>query len=221
MDILKDLFNLIIHFNMDTFSVFVHHYQDWIYAILFIIIYCETGLVVTPFLPGDSLLFTAGAVAAFPDKPLAIGMLIVLLIVAAFTGDNSNYFIGRFLGHKVYEKNYKLIRREYLDKTHAFYEKHGGKTVLIARFAPILRTFAPFVAGVGTMNWLRFVTFSIVGNILWVSSFCLGGYFFGNIPVIRNNFSLVIFGIIFVSLIPSFYAVAKNILDKRKLRIKS
>jgi membrane-associated protein len=178
----------------------------------------ETGFVVTPFLPGDSLLFAAGTIAAMPGNPLNIVYIIPLLITAAFAGDNTNYFIGRFLGHKVYERNYRLIKREYLDKTHVFYEKHGRITIIIARFIPIIRTFAPFVAGVGTMHYIRFVSFSILGNIIWVGLFSLAGYFFGNIPVIKNNFTIAIFTIIFVSVLPIIITAVRKYLGRRTSR---
>jgi membrane-associated protein len=177
----------------------------------------ETGFVVTPFLPGDSLLFAAGTVAAMNGHPLSLIVLVPLLICAAFAGDNTNYFIGKLLGQTVYEKNYRLIKREYLDKTHAFYEKHGGKTIIIARFMPIIRTFAPFVAGVGTMSYIRFISFSIVGAIVWVASFCTAGYFFGNIPLVKNNFTIVILAIIFVSLLPMIYAFISKFLNRKKI----
>ncbi|MFZ4414180.1 MAG: DedA family protein [Bacteroidales bacterium] len=193
----------------------VTSYQTWTYLILFIIIFCETGLVVTPFLPGDSLLFAAGAIAALPGNPLNVVFLIIILLLAAFIGDNTNFFVGHLIGKTVYEKNYKLIKREYLDKTHAFYAKHGGKTLIIARFMPIIRTFAPFVAGVGEMKYLRFISFSIIGNLLWVISFILAGYFFGNIEFVKKNFSLVILIIIFTSLIPPVLAVVKQKLQKK------
>jgi membrane-associated protein len=147
-EIIKSLIEFILHIDKHLAEI-VTNYQSWTYLILCIIIFCETGLVVTPLLPGDSLLFAAGAIAALPGNPLSPYVLIILVLLAAFAGDNTNYSIGRFLGHKVYEKNYKLIKKEYLDKTHMFYEKHGGKTLVIARFMPIIRTFAPFVAGVG------------------------------------------------------------------------
>jgi membrane-associated protein len=194
----------------------IYDYQNWTYLILFLIIFCETGLVVTPFLPGDSLLFAAGAFAAKASHPLDIAIIVFLLIIAAFSGDNSNYFIGRFLGLKVYEKDYKLIKKEYLSKTHAFYEKHGGKALIIARFMPIIRTFAPFVAGVGTMKYLRFISFSIIGNILWVNLFAFGGFFFGNITYVRTHFTLVILGIITISLLPVITAIIKNLADRKK-----
>jgi membrane-associated protein len=215
MEIINFLIDFILHIDKHLQQI-VTDYQTWTYLILFLIIFCETGLVVTPFLPGDSLLFAAGTIAAMPNEPLSLVPLILLLISAAFIGDNTNYFTGKFLGHKVYEKNYRLIKREYLDKTHLFYEKHGRITIIIARFMPIIRTFAPFVAGVGTMHYIRFVTFSILGNILWVTLFTLAGYFFGNIPLIKNNFTIAILAIIFVSLLPMIVGIVKNMLDKRK-----
>jgi membrane-associated protein len=148
--------------------------------------------------------------------PLNIVIIVFLLMAAAFSGDNTNYFIGRFLGMKVYERDYKLIKKEYLNKTHAFYEKHGGKALIIARFMPIIRTFAPFVAGVGTMTYLRFFSFSIIGNIIWVNLFAFGGYFFGNLTYVKNNFSLVIVGIIIISLLPIIFTVIKNFAERNK-----
>ncbi len=196
----------------------VQDYRTWTYLILFVIIFMETGFVVTPFLPGDSLLFAAGAIAANPSEPLNLLPLMLLLILAAVLGDNVNYYIGRFFGTKIYDKNYRMIKREYIDRTHLFYEKHGGKTIIIARFMPIIRTFAPFVAGVGTMTFTRFFLFNIVGGILWVILFCVSGFFFGSIPFVKNNFSIVILGIIFVSLLPMIIAFLKNYLDKRKMK---
>jgi len=215
LDLLKAFLDIVLHIDVHI-KIWVTEYQTWTYLILFLIIFMETGFVVTPFLPGDSLLFAAGTVAAMDGHPLSILPLMLLLICAAFGGDNTNYFIGKFLGQKVYEKNYRLIRREYLDKTHAFYDKHGGKTIIIARFMPIIRTFAPFVAGVGTMLYTRFLTFSIVGNILWVVSFSLAGYFFGNLPIVKNNFTVAILGIIFVSILPMIVVFIKNYLGRHK-----
>jgi membrane-associated protein len=215
---MADLFHFFIDFilHIDRHLVeIVTEYQYWTYAILFLIIFCETGLVVTPLLPGDSLLFAACAVAAMEGNPLNIYSLVLLMLLAAFTGDNTNYYIGRYLGTKVYEKNYRLIKRKYLDDTHAFYEKHGGKTLVIARFMPIVRTFAPFVAGVGTMKYQRFLMFCIAGNILWVNIFSFAGYFFGNIPTVKRNFSLVVFAIIFVSFIPPAYTFVKQFVKQR------
>lgn len=211
---MSELFHFFIDFVLHIdrhLAEIVTEYQGWTYAILFLIIFCETGLVVTPFLPGDSLLFAAGAVAAMDGNPLNILIIVPLLLIAAFIGDNTNYTIGRFLGAKVYEKNYKLIKRKYLDETHAFYEKHGGVTLIIARFMPIIRTFAPFVAGVGMMKYRRFLMFCIIGNLIWVNLFSFAGYFFGNIPFVKKNFSIVVLAIIVVSFIPPVYAFAKQV----------
>jgi membrane-associated protein len=216
-DLFKTFIDFLLHIDI-YLQNWVTDYRNWTYFILFVIIFCETGLVVTPFLPGDSLLFAAGTVAAMPNQPLNISVIIFLLICAAFIGDNTNYFIGRYLGHKVYERDYRLIKKKHLIRTHEFYEKHGGKTLIIARFMPILRTFAPFVAGVGTMRYIRFFSFSIVGNILWVTLFSLTGHFFGNIPMIKRNFTLAIFGIILVSLLPMIIAIIRNFLDQYKTR---
>jgi membrane-associated protein len=213
LDFFRFMIDFVLHIDRHLLEI-VTNYQTWTYLILFAIVFCETGLVVTPFLPGDSLLFAAGAIAAMPSHPLNLPLLLLIFFVAAFSGDNTNYFIGRFLGHKVYEKDYKLIRRKYLDQTHAFYEKHGGKTLIIARFMPIIRTFAPFVAGVGRMSYLRFLLFSILGNIVWVSLFCTAGYLFGDIPFVKNNFSMVIMGIILVSLLPPVFAFLKHKFSK-------
>jgi len=215
LDLLKEFIDIVLHIDVHI-QQWVTDYKSWTYLILFLIVFMETGFVVTPFLPGDSLLFAAGTVAAMPGEPLGLFPLILLLLCAAFGGDNTNYFVGRGLGQKVYERNYRFIKREYLEKTHAFYEKHGGKTIIIARFMPIIRTFAPFVAGVGTMRYFRFLSFSIIGNILWVFSFILAGYFFGSIPFIKQNFSLVIITIIVVSLLPMVIAFIKNRFDNRK-----
>jgi membrane-associated protein len=215
LELLKNLIDIILHIDVHL-RIWVTEYQTWTYLILFLIIFMETGFVVTPFLPGDSLLFAAGTVAAMPGEPLSLFPLIILLICAAFCGDNSNYFIGKILGKTVYEKNYRLIKRKYLDKTHAFYEKHGGKTIIIARFIPIIRTFAPFVAGVGTMSYTRFISFSIFGALLWVGCFCSAGYFFGNLPVVRQNFSFVIIAIIIISVLPMVFGVLKNYLEKKR-----
>jgi len=215
LHLIHELINFVLH--IDTYlEGWICDYQNWTYLILFVIIFCETGLVVTPFLPGDSLLFAAGAFAGKESHPLNIAIIVFLLILAAFSGDNSNYFIGRFLGLTVYEKDYRLIKKEYLNKTHAFYEKHGGMALIIARFMPIIRTFAPFVAGVGTMKYLRFVSFSIIGNILWVNLFAFGGFFFGNITYVRTHFTLVILGIITISLLPVITAVIKNLAERKK-----
>jgi Uncharacterized membrane-associated protein len=216
LDLIKHLVDFVLHIDKHLLQI-VTDYRTWTYLILFAIIFCETGLVVTPFLPGDSLLFAAGTIAAMQGQPLDIIFVIPLLICAAFIGDNTNYFIGRFLGLQVYEKDYKLIKKKYLTKTHTFYEKHGGKTLIIARFMPFIRTFAPFVAGVGTMRYIRFFSFSLAGNILWVSLFSLGGYFFGNLPFVKKNFTIAIFAIIFLSLLPMIIALIRKLTEKRKL----
>lgn len=213
LDFFRFMIDFVLHIDRHLLEI-VTNYQTWTYLILFAIVFCETGLVVTPFLPGDSLLFASGAIAAMPSHPLSLPLLLLIFFVAAFTGDNTNYFIGRFLGHKVYDKDYKLISRKYLDQTHAFYEKHGGKTLIIARFMPIIRTFAPFVAGVGSMTYMRFLFFSIAGNIIWVGLFCTAGYLFGDIPFVKNNFSMVIIGIILVSLLPPVFAFLKHKFSK-------
>lgn len=216
LELIGDFIDFVLHIDVHLREI-VTDYRTWTYLIIFVIIFAETGLVVTPFLPGDSLLFAAGSIAALDGKPMNIFTLTFVIIGAAFVGDNTNYFFGKFLGKKVYEKNYKFIKREYLMKTHNFYEKHGRITIIIARFIPIIRTFAPFVAGVGTMEYLRFLPFSIAASILWVSTFCLAGYFFGNIPFVQNNFSLVIFAIIFLSILPPIYAFVKARFKKKSV----
>jgi membrane-associated protein len=209
LDLFRFMIDFVLHIDIHLLEI-VTNYQTWTYLILFAIIFCETGLVVTPFLPGDSLIFAAGAIAAMPAHPLSLPVLILIFFSAAFAGDNTNYFIGRFLGQKVYQKDYKLISRKYLDKTQTFYEKHGGKTLIIARFMPFVRTFAPFVAGVGKMRYPRFLMFSIAGNILWVNLFAIAGYLFANNSFVKQNFSLVIIGIIMVSVIPPVVTFIKH-----------
>jgi membrane-associated protein len=179
----------------------VANYGVWIYAILFAIIFCETGLVVTPFLPGDSLLFVAGAVAA--GGGMDVHLLFAVLVTASFTGDNTNYWIGRYAGPRIFRREGSwLLNPAHLARTQGFYERHGGKTVLIARFVPIVRTFAPFVAGMGRMRYPRFVAYAFGGAVLWIGSLAYAGYFFGNLPVVKNNLSLVIIGIVLLSIMP-------------------
>jgi membrane-associated protein len=193
--------DLILHLDAHLLAL-TQQYGIWMYAILFLIIFCETGLVITPFLPGDSLLFVAGALCGM--GALQLEWLAPLLVLAAFSGDNTNYWVGRLVGMRLLKRaSAKLIRREHLDKTHAFYEKHGGKTVILARFLPIIRTFAPFVAGIGMMRYRLFVLFSALGSLAWITSFTVGGYLFGNIPVIKNNLTLMTLGIIVISLLPA------------------
>jgi membrane-associated protein len=213
-----EIIDFVLHIDKHL-ETFISSYGTMVYFLLFLIVFCETGLVVTPFLPGDSLLFAAGALAANPANNLNVGLIIVMLICAALLGDNTNYFIGKFLAQK--GEGAKLfglftIRKDYLDKTHAFYEKNGPRTIILARFVPIVRTFAPFVAGVGSMTYKKYILYCIAGAILWVTMLTLTGYVFGNIPWIKQNFELVVFGIIGISLIPIVIEVLKNKLKKNK-----
>ena len=201
MEFFASLLDIVLHLDAHLLAL-VQEYGVWVYAILFAIIFAETGLVVAPFLPGDSLLFVIGALCGMGSLELEVAM--PLLILAAFLGDNTNYWIGRLLGLRLLNHaSQKLIRHEHLEKTHAFYEKHGGKTVIFARFLPIIRTFAPFVAGIGTMNYRLYLMYSIIGGVTWIGSLTLAGYFFGNIPVIKDNLTLMILVIVFVSFIPA------------------
>lgn len=204
MELIKSLIDFILHIDQHLVEI-VSNYRTWTYLILFLIIFAETGLVVTPFLPGDSLLFAAGAIIAKPDSGLNIVLTCVLLIVAAILGDLVNYHVGKYIGPKAFSGKYKLLKKEYLERTQQFYYKHGGKTIIYARFIPIIRTFAPFVAGIGTMSYLRFATYNVVGGVTWVVSFLLLGYFFGGLPIIKDNFTYVIFGIIVVSVLPPVF----------------
>jgi membrane-associated protein len=182
-------------------GLIIQAFGNWTYVIFFLVIFCETGLVVTPFLPGDSLLFGLGTFAAL--GLLEIEWLLILLSIAAVAGNMVNYAIGQFVGPKVFHKeNVRFLNKEYLDRTHRFYEKHGGKTIVIARFIPIIRTFAPFVAGIGNMTYTRFTLYNVLGSIAWVTIFIAGGYYFGNLPVVKRNFTLVIFAIIIISVLP-------------------
>lgn len=211
MELLKDFIDLFLH--LDThLSELIAAYGTWTYAILFLIIFCETGLVVTPFLPGDSLLFAAGTFAGMGD--LHPGILFLLLFSASVLGDSTNYWIGRYIGPRAFSGNIRFLKRQYLDKTHAFYDRHGRKTVILARFLPIIRTFAPFVAGVGEMPYGRFVSMSLAGSAAWVGLFVGAGYFFGNLQVVRENFSLVVMGIIGISLLPIAFEWAKAVLRR-------
>lgn len=185
-----------------TLTHWLSIYGTQFYFILALIIFCETGLVVTPFLPGDSLLFTAGVLAGDPANNLNVWILIPLLFAAALLGDHTNYFFGRFLGQRVYERDYWFLKRKHIDKTHAFYEKYGGRTLVIARFVPIVRTFAPFVAGVGKMEYRTFLGYCLMGGGLWVTGITLLGYFFGGTEFVQNNFETVIFAIIGISVLP-------------------
>ena len=208
MELLSSFIDIVLHLDAHLL-VLVQQYGMWIYAILFAIIFSETGLVVAPFLPGDSLLFVIGALCGMGSLQLQVAL--PLLILAAFMGDNTNYWVGRLLGLRLLNHpNQRWIKHEHLEKTHAFYAKHGGKTVIFARFLPIIRTFAPFVAGIGTMNYRLYLMFSILGGVAWIGSLMLAGYFFGNIPVIKNNLTLMIVGIIFISFIPAILEYIKH-----------
>ena len=218
MELLKHFLDLLLHLDKTLVSV-VHDYGNLTYLILFLIIFTETGVVILPFLPGDSLLFVAGTLAAQSNpqtgQPLLnIFYLIPLLIAAAFVGDNLNYTIGDYFGPRVFREDFRFLKRKYLEQTQAFYARHGGKTIIMARFVPIVRTFAPFVAGVGTMKYRQFATFSIAGAVLWVVSLTLLGYLFGNIPWVKNNFTLVIYGIILVSVLPPLWQFLRGKLSK-------
>lgn len=209
MEFIIWFWQIILHLDQHL-AYFAHTYGAWIYAILFLIIFCETGLVVTPFLPGDSLLFVAGAVAAAGS--MNIHALAFTLFAAAFLGNLANYQIGRFLGPRMFngKRDSRLFKREYLDRTHAFYQKHGGKTLILSRFVPIIRTYAPFVAGIGQMAPSRFLLYNLVGGLAWVIALLYAGYWFGNLPWVKNNLSLVIFAIIGVSLLPVVAGYARS-----------
>lgn len=204
MEQLRFLFDLFLHLD-EYMANIISQYGVWTYAILFMVVFMETGFVVTPFLPGDSLLFAAGTFAALGS--MNVWLLMFLLIIAAIAGDTVNYWIGHYLGDRAY--NIKWIKKEYLDRTHAFFEKHGGKTIFLARFVPIVRTFAPFVAGMGRMSYSYFFSYNVFGGIVWVVLFTMLGYFFGNIPFVKQNFELVILAIIFVSVVPAVWEAWK------------
>jgi membrane-associated protein len=199
MDFVRSVVDFFLHLD-EHLNQIVTTYGVWTHLILFAIVFAETGLVVTPFLPGDSLLFAAGALAALGS--LDLWLLVVLLIGAAILGDSVNYWVGAWIGPRAFSGNVRFLRKDYLERTSAFYEKHGGKTIILARFVPIIRTFAPFVAGVGAMSYPRFIVYNIIGAVLWVGLFVPLGYFFGNMPTVKNNFSLVIFAIIGISVMP-------------------
>ena len=212
MDLLTLIVDFILHVDVHLQEL-MNNYGLWVYGILFLIIFSETGLVVTPFLPGDSLLFAAGALTV--GSAMDVNVLALLLIVAAVLGNITNYTIGHFFGAKLFNNPHsKIFRRDYLDKTHAFFDKHGGKTIIITRFLPIVRTFAPFVAGMGAMTYKRFMAFNIVGGILWVCSFVYAGYLFGNMPIVRQNFTLLVMGIIVFSILPIIIETVRHRLKR-------
>lgn len=210
MEYIHFLIDFVLHIDAHLAEM-ISLYGVWVYAILFLIIFCETGLVVTPFLPGDSLLFVAGALAAMPANQMNVHLLIVLLIGAAILGDASNYTIGRLFGEKLFSNpKSKIFKQSYLEKTHNFYKKHGGKTIILARFVPIVRTFAPFVAGMGHMSYRHFALYNVVGGIVWVTLFAYAGYFFGGLEIVQKNLELLIVLIIFVSILPGVFEILRN-----------
>lgn len=211
MNIIYNLADYIIH--LDKYlNIIIQNCGSWTYLLLFAVIFCETGLVVTPFLPGDSLLFAVGAFSG--AGALNVWWIYAALFAAAVLGDSVNYAIGKFFGHKIFELDKgRFLKKEYLDKTHSFFEKYGGKTIVLARFVPIVRTFAPFVAGIGSMSYLKFFTYNVVGAILWVTLLVFGGFYFGNMPIVKENFTAAIFVIIFVSILPGIVEFWKH---KRK-----
>ncbi len=213
MDLIKYLIDLFLHLDQHLLEI-INQYGTFTYAILFVVIFAETGLVFTPFLPGDSLLFAAGAFAA--KGSFNVILLFVLLGGACIIGDTVNYWIGNFLGPKVFEKKIRFLNKEHLEKTHKFFEKYGGKTIIIARFIPIVRTFAPFVAGVGAMTYSKFIIYNVVGGILWSALFIYGGYFFGNIDFVKHNFSVVILAIIFISILPGIVEGFRKFYGRKK-----
>jgi len=219
MEFLQDLLEFILHLDRHLLEL-CNAYGVWVYAIIFVVIFCETGLVVTPILPGDSLLFAVGSLTAIGALDLATSMIVLAL--AAILGDTVNYWIGDYVGPKVFHQEHgRLLNKEYLLRTHGFYERHGGKTIVIARFLPIIRTFAPFVAGIGTMRYRRFLLFNVTGAILWVCLFVLGGHFFGSIPIVKNNFSLVIIALVLIPGIPSVVEFVRIQLQRRRSKAAS
>ncbi len=208
MTLLQQFIDIILHLDIHLASL-AAEYGVWLYGILFLVISCDTRLVVTPFLPGDSLLFAAGSLCAISE--LSVLVVVPLLITAAVIGDSTNYWVGRGFGLRLFQnKNSKIFKQKYLDQTEQFYQKHGVKTVVLARFMPIIRTFAPFVAGIGRMNYQRFLSFSVLGSILWIGSFAFGGFFFGNIPFFKKNFTLVIVAIMVISLMPGIISYVQQ-----------
>lgn len=214
LNIFSDGLHFLTHLN-EYLNMWMQEYGNWLYGILFLIVFVETGLVVMPFLPGDSLLFAAGALAANPANEFSIYILIPLLIAAALLGDNTNYFIGSRIGVRIFDLKWRFLKREYLDQTHAFYEKHGGKALIMARFVPIVRTFAPFAAGLGTMTYRKFIGYCIAGAVLWVTSISIAGYLLGSNPWIQKNFEKVVLGIIFISITPMIWQALKARLGRK------
>lgn len=212
MDLIKFLIDFILHIDRHLIEL-VQAYGNWVYGILFLIVFCETGLVVMPLLPGDSLLFVAGALAA--QGALQVHALAALLILAAILGDSLNYAIGKRFGHIIAGPNSRWVKQEHIQRTHAFFEKHGGKTIIVARFMPIVRTFAPFVAGIGEMSYYKFITFNVIGAVLWVTCFIYAGYWFGNLDIVRNNLKLIMLAIIVLSVSPVLFEALKHRFQRR------
>ncbi len=216
MDFFQFIIDFVLHIDVHLAQL-VAEYGTWVYVILFLIIFCETGLVITPFLPGDSLLFVAGALASIGSNHINIHLLVLSLIIAAILGDAVNYMIGKFFGEKLFSNpDSKIFKQSYLKKTHEFYEKHGGKTIILARFVPIVRTFAPFVAGMGRMSYKHFASFNVIGGIAWVAIFSYAGFFFGELEFVKKNLSVLIIAIIFVSIIPAIVEILRNRRESKK-----
>jgi membrane-associated protein len=213
VELIGELIDIFLH--LDKYlSVIIQDFGVWTYVLLFLVIFLETGIVITPFLPGDSLLFTAGTFAGM--GVLNVWVLFISLSVAAILGDTVNYWIGNYIGPRAFSGNIRFLKKEYLDRTHDFYERHGGKTIILARFIPIIRTFAPFVAGIGSMSYRHFLTYNVVGGIIWVGIFIFAGYYFGNLPFVQNNFTYVVMAIIVISVLPGVFEFIKDRLSGSK-----
>lgn len=214
MEFIQFIVDFILHIDQHLIQL-VQDYHLWTYAILFVIVFCETGLVVTPFLPGDSLIFVGGAIASQPNVPLEIGFLLSVIFAAAVLGDSCNYAIGHFFGKKLFSNpNSKIFKQSYLDKTHNYFKKYGGKTIILARFIPIVRTFAPFVAGMGKMHYYYFMLYNVVGAVWWVGIFGFAGYFFGDLPFVQKNLKLLLLAIIVISVMPAVIEVVRAKIKK-------
>src|SRR5690606_26443190 len=219
MDFISTLFDIFLHID-EYLGEIVRTFGVWTYVILFLVIFAATGLVVPPFLPGCSLLFAAAAIAALVPDTLNIAVLIIVLIAAAILGDTVNYWIGHWVGPKAFSGKVRFLKKEHLDRTNAFYEKHGGKTIILARFVPIVRTFAPFVAGIGAMNYSKFIAYNVVGGVAWVLIFTLLGYFFGNVPFVQQNFEYVIIAIVAISVLPAVWEfIAEKMRSRNELPV--
>lgn len=217
IDLIKKLIDFILHIDTHLAEI-IRDYGVWTYAVLFLIIFAETGLVVLPLLPGDSLLFAAGALAALPESNLSVHLLAFLLFIAGVLGDSLNYWIGNKIGPAVFRREDSIwLRKKHLERAHAFFEKYGGRAIILARFVPIVRTFVPFVAGVGSMTYRRFFAFNVIGGFIWIYAFTYLGFFFGNLPVVRKNFGLVIMAIIVVSVLPIVFELTKAFFEKRRV----